>query len=99
MPRQADNLSVTYEALYVDLDGGAGIQAGLQVYHKNSEDVGPGSNASATIIRLTAAGKETKEFLDLKELVRYRFYCVGSNDNASVVFRVLEPVWFDDVLA
>lgn len=93
-PRRGDNLRHSAELL-AQLNGS---QVLIQVYHKNTEDTGPGTATSGDL-NLTTLGTGTAESTGLKELVRFRFTCTGTRFGDYVVFRTLAPVWFDDVEA
>ena len=69
----------------------------VEVYHKNSDDTGSGALASGTAIK-TSGGRSSSTWGGLKELVRYRYSVKGAADQY-VMFRMLSPVWFDEVKA
>ena len=71
----------------------------VQLFHKNSEDTGPGTQVGSTTITATGSGRTTAEFGTVKELVRYKFTITagGSNDLRWALFRMLGVVWFDAV--
>lgn len=97
MKRQGDNIRVTAEALAI----GGHARIYVRVYHKNTDEVGPGAEASGTNqeIQLLAVGRDTDEWMGVKELVRYRFQGIGSVATDYTVFRMLNVVWFNDVKA
>ncbi len=93
IPRGGDNLIATLEVVEI----GSGGRIDVFVWTKNSEDVGPGTDASGTLkITLTAVGRGDEEWIgDAKEWVRYKIVVTGN----WVLFRMLSPVWFDSVQA
>lgn len=97
MSRQGDFMRPIFQAASLS----ANTDAGLEVFHKNSEDAGPGTLASTTKVTASDAGYATAEFSSLKELVRYKFFCTvrkgTSASDQNVLFRTLSPVWFDAV--
>lgn len=98
-PRKGDSLRATAEL--VQVNGGT---LKVEVFSKNTEDTGDGTNAdAATNITLAATGRTTAEWTSgtatLKELVRYRFKVTGTVVSDWVLFRMLSPVWFDTVKA
>jgi len=102
-PRQADHLRATLEVVQIN---GATIK--VELFTKNSEDVGDGSNAdsggSPTNISASGTGRTTTEWystgtIGLKEMVRYRFTVTGTEVSDWVLFRMLAPVWFSGVKA
>lgn len=98
-PRQGDSLRATLEVVAI---AGTGTSINVEVFTKNSEDAGDGTDAAAgTDINRTSAGRETVEWLkSLEELVRYKYTVDSTNDPAAwVLFRMLPPVWFDSVKA
>ena len=83
----------------------------IQVFTKNREDTGDGTDASATTgtkIDYTsgATGIQHDEWPGgtgasdgIKELVRYKFSVTGGTASDWFLFRMLPPVWFDAVKA
>lgn len=78
----------------------------MQVYSKNSEDIGDGDDAdSGVTITATTPGRYTKEWDSAKatnpskiyELVRYKFTGKSSTATDYVLFRMLPATWFDSV--
>ena len=97
-PRQGDSAIFTLDV--VDIDGGAAAnQITVQVFTKNSEDAGSGSQTGSDITRdgTEGAGQAGAEYGSLKELVRYKFSVTGTGTR--VLFRMLPPSWFDSVKA
>ncbi len=95
MSRSGDNLLINVEVAALD-----GTDAGLdtEVYMKNSEDTGDGT-LKGTALAITAVGRDSKEFLGMEELVRYKFELpTAATDGSRVLFRMLSPVWFDDLV-
>lgn len=90
IPREADYVRLTSEYL-----AGGGTLL-VQAYTKNEEDPGNGTIISGASISQSGAGVMTEEWGDLKELVRLSF-TVGTSSGDWVLFRLLQPVWFDAV--
>ena len=102
-PRQADHLRVSLEVVQIN---GATIK--VEVFTKNSEDSGDGTNADSagvpTNITANAVGRTTTEWyssgtIGLLEMVRYRFKVTGTSVSDWVLFRMLSPIWFNAVKA
>lgn len=101
--RGGDSVRVTLEVLEIS---GATIK--VELYTKKADDAGDGSNADSgatTKIEVTAVGRTTQEWskdvdvdIGLNDLVRYKFTVTGSTTNW-VLFRMLEPQWYDSVVA
>ena len=108
----------TLQATRVDFDHSENVSGGphtsinilvsikVEVFTKNQEDVGDGSNAdsggSPTNITASAVGRTTTEWystgtVGLKEMVRYRFTITGTDVSDWVLFRMLSPIWFNAV--
>ena len=68
-----------------------------QLFHKNSEDPGPGTQVSTDLVRALAVGITSGYYEGLKELVRYKFACIGQSSNDYILLRMHAPVWFDAV--
>jgi hypothetical protein len=62
----------------------------VKVFHKNTEDPGPGSEKTGTWTTISGNFEEAK-FEGLKEMVRFKF----SASSSWVLFRMLQPTWFD----
>lgn len=109
-PRGADSARMTLDVTAISTGGSPQIT--VEVFTKNSEDAGDGENSSAVtgdnIIR-TLVGRTTHEWdsevlikvmpianLGLRELVRYK-YTIADIDSDWVLFRMLDPVWYDAV--
>jgi hypothetical protein len=97
--KQGDSLRATVDIAQVN-----GATLKVEVFSKNTEDTGDGTNAdAATNITSGATGRTTAEWTSgtatLKELVRYRFKVTGAVVSDWVLFRMLSPVWFDSVKA
>lgn len=93
MSRGADNVVITADVVE---DDSSGIV--IDLYEKNREDPGPGSAHGDGALTVTSVGRGDKTYTGVKELYRYRFTAQGSGTNR-VLFRMLAPVWFDDVTA
>jgi hypothetical protein len=96
MPRGGDNLTATLEVIERD-----SATLTVRVFTKNSEDVGAGSDADVSkTISGGAAGRSDETWSGvLKELVRYKFTVSSETAGQWILFRMLSPVWFDDVKA
>jgi hypothetical protein len=95
-PRQGDNAMFTVET--VKQNGSPTLS--VKAFTKNSEDTddgtattgGPTLTASAT-----AGGRDTDTWSqNLEETVRYE-YEISGDAGDWILFRMLPPVWFDDV--
>ncbi len=74
----------------------------VEVLERNYDEVGNGSSAGVSVSFVETAGRQTMEVLGSKELIRFKLSLVaGGNlpggDVGIVVFRFLEPVWFESV--
>ena len=97
MARGADNAVFTVELIAMESGG----KITVDVFHKNSEDVGDGTVFSGVSLVRNSEGRSSDTWSGLKELVRYRIKCQSDfiDSPAWILFRMLSPVWFDDVLA
>ena len=95
MQRAGDNIIATTDVISIV----SGVTLRVSVYTKNREDVGDGSSLGS--FDVTSAGRHDHEFDDLKELVRYKLRALGPGADRKdyALFRMLSPVWFDDVRA
>ena len=101
MGRGGNGLRATLDLI----ENESGCEIMVEVYTKDSEDSGAGSNADSggtVFIKRNSAGRSTVEWLgttsgavQLKEMVRYKFTVTDGTGWA--LFRMLAPVWFDDV--
>lgn len=92
MPRQGDNAIFTYEEIYVLTD----TLLTIEVYHKDSEDEGPGTSAGTINVAVGSSNYKEKVLTGLKELVRYKIACEQDGQNAmGAVYRILTPNWFN----
>lgn len=92
MDRQGDYLRATSE--FVAGNG----ELTVKVYTKNKEETGDGDLRVSPTISQNTPGRSVAEWSSLKELVRYEF-TVGDASGEWVLFRMLNPVWFDAVKA
>jgi|GEM_PF-1800959 len=100
-PRGGDNLTAT-----LDIIKSTGATVEVRVYTKNSETSGPGTDADTAIFAVGSArgqfpaswttGGVTPGTSSLLELARYQFDISGT-EGSWVLFRMLAPVWFDEV--
>ena len=97
MVRRGDNIQIVAEALAFI---GSSPELSVELYTKNSEDPGDG-DPLGTALTITSVGPASKEFSGCDELVRYKYTYSSSSANSYdyALFRMLSPVWFDDVLA
>ena len=92
--RQGDHARFSIEVIIIE-----SAQFQLNVYHKNRDETGDGTTTGGSIAR-TSVGRETAEWTQLKELVRYRFRVSATKEGDSwALFRTLTAVWFDAALA
>lgn len=96
MPRQGDNIVVTMQTLE---HSAATAALAVQLFHKDSEETGPGTAVSGSTATRTTAGTSEVEYAGVKEFVRYKFLCTSTAQDAEdyVLFRMLDPVWYDSV--
>jgi hypothetical protein len=97
-PRQGDNATFTIET--VEQNGNPTLS--VSAFTKNSEDAGDGSDADGgtSLTASTTAGERDSDTWaqKFKELVRYEFTITTSSGSGEwILFRMLPPVWFDDV--
>jgi hypothetical protein len=77
----------------------------VEVFHKNSEDIGVGSSAGTISGSIgTVRGTTNSTFLEetissLKELVRYRIILSEGSAGDGVVYRFHQPSWFNTLNA
>lgn len=91
MPRQGDHAVFTAELITA-----IGADFAVDVYHKNSEDSGPGAVLGALVGATTTLGLHKKQFSGLKELVRYRITVSATADKmGGIIYRFLQVAWFD----
>jgi len=99
--RGGDHARFTLEVIEA---GSASIT--VELYTKAADDAGDGTALGAgtpLFSSVSAVGRTTAEFLStandgMKDLVRYEFTVTGSGTNW-ILFRMLDPVWFDSVVA
>ena len=99
--RGGDNAIFTLDVVQYML--GTNNSLTVEVLTKSSEDTGDGDAISNVVITATAAGRSSVECDStvsngINELVRYKF-TVSGDSTGSVLFRMLTPVWFDEVSA
>jgi len=97
-PRQGDDFKPTVEV--IDIKRTAG-DFKVHVFTKSSETTGNGTNADATLsLSLQAAGTDSAIWQGkVNELVRYQFDLSTMGSGDWVLFRMLDPVWYDAVKA
>ncbi|MBK8101708.1 MAG: hypothetical protein IPK26_31890 [Planctomycetes bacterium] len=103
--RGGDYATFTAEAVAL---AGTGAKLTVRAFHKNAEDTGDGVDVnSATTIELTTATRtpatwpvqDTSTVKGFKQLVRYQFKLEATSGTAYATFRMLSPIWFDNVKA
>lgn len=92
-PRGGDNLRATLELI----KNVGSLTLTVKVWTKAAEAAGDGTEITATTISTSTEERKTAEWEGgLQELVRYQFVVsAGANDGEGVLFRMLDPVWFD----
>ena len=88
--RQADNARFTYETIYSI----GSPTFTVEVLHKNKEDLGPGTSWG-TLSWTTIGAFKAATAAGLKEMVRFRLSVSVGSGTAGVLYRFLEPTWFD----
>lgn len=94
--KKGDSARVSAELVAVN-----GATLTVKVYSKAKSTTGDGGTALTPVtsnIALNTAGRDTKEYTGLNELVRYGFECSGTAGSWAL-FRALPPVFFDAVLS
>ena len=95
-PRQADNAIFTFYQIQKLLGTNDLV---VEIFHKNAEDLGPGSVITSTFVEDGSSGVfwTSTPVTGLKELVRYRVYAGFDTGmgHYGVWFRILEPTWFN----
>jgi hypothetical protein len=75
-------------------------KVGIELFHKNNDDIGDGSLMSGKI-EITAVGRNSpQEWLAVKEVCRFRITGSTTQTPAAdgwVLFRLLTPEWFTSV--
>lgn len=96
-PRGGDNITATVDVIEVE-----GATITIRVFTKAAEDNGPGVDAdnTKTLARSTTGRDDETWPGDCKDLVRYKFTISGGGEAGKwILFRMLPPIWFDDVEA
>lgn len=91
MPRQGDGIRIT-----VDLVKNNATNLIVDLFEKDASATGDGAANGDAPITANSVARFTGEFSPVKELVRYKFSVTGSAGQ-SVLFRMLAPVWWDEV--
>ena len=101
MARGGDALRATLEVVAVS---GATIK--IELWTKNSDEAGDGDDADSANgvnIEESTVGRKTEDWnkqvtstVGIKELVRYKITVSGTSGDW-VLFRMLDPVWYDNV--
>ncbi|MEZ4495177.1 MAG: hypothetical protein R3C29_17915 [Dehalococcoidia bacterium] len=96
-PRGGDN--IIFAADLVAQSSGNG-KIDIDLLTKNSEDTGDGTAVTSSTLSLTDPGVGSLLVRGtLEELVRFRFTLSTDADSTDwVIFRVLQPSWFNDVV-
>ena len=99
MPRGGDHMRASVDVIKMT---GTGTQTlKIQVRTKKLEETSDDGTQVGSDWDRTATGDATQEFNGVNELVRYEF-SYNTTGNAStdyVLFRMLDPVWYDAVNA
>ena len=89
-----------YTRFSVDLVRNSDARIEVRMYHKNRNEIGPGTPVGPTVL-LSTVGRGGRTASNLKELVRYHCKCtsIGGSpeDYDYVLFRMLDPTWWDNV--
>lgn len=95
VPRGGDNFIATLDVIDID-----NATITIRTFTKNSEETGDGTDADAsTTIARTTVGRSQAEWNGvLDEWVRLKISVTGQ-DGKWVLFRMLNPIWFDSVEA
>lgn len=92
IPRRGDNVRLTVEVV---ANQAATMVATL--FQKNYDEPGDGTTTGVALT-FTSIGRQTMELLGAKELVRLQLKLDPSGtDVGKVLYRVLQPVWFETV--
>jgi len=95
IPRKADNVQI-----FVDLGDKRGTAPSLkvQVWTKSKDTAGAGDQITGDL-DISSVGQLGREYTSCNELIRYKFTASSpsGNDYDYVLFRMLSPIWFDDV--
>jgi len=103
--RGGDSVRITVDVLEI-----SGATLKVELFTKKADDAGDGSNADSqgtptNITRTTVGRGTTTEWdqsvtatISLYDLVRYKFTVTGSSTDW-VLFRMLEPQWYDSAEA
>ncbi|MEZ6195167.1 MAG: hypothetical protein R3F20_05475 [Planctomycetota bacterium] len=92
MPRQGDNITFTLDLVGAKLTGNFVVE----LVTKNSEDTGAGTLSGVTAVKSTA-GQIDATARGVEELVRYRYTFSEAAAGDWALFRMLDPIWWDDV--
>lgn len=97
IPRKGDNLRLTAEVV-----ANYGTDLTVTIFQKNYEDTGDGATAGVSTTFNQTTGRKTMELLGCKELIRMKLTLAPGGDLAAsevglVLFRFLQPVWFETV--
>ena len=95
-PRGGDNAIFTYEKIF--LIGGQTFT--VKVVHKIIDTAGDGAVATAASgwnwTNASGTSLWTARYDKLKELVRFQFELEATDDVARILYRMLNPTWFND---
>lgn len=107
-PRGGDYATFTAEVAAI---AGTGAKLTVRAFHKNADETGDGTDVDTTTkIELTAAStpprqsatwpvQESSTQKGFEQLVRYQFKLEATSGTAYATFRMLSPIWFDNVKA
>jgi hypothetical protein len=95
-PRGADNAVMT-----VELIAAIAAELSVTVFHKNTEETGPGTSAGALVTTIATPGLYSQTFTGLKELVCFEVLVQQDSGGSigGVLYRFLPSTWFDTARA
>jgi len=95
MSRQGDNVIAVADLIEIDKF----VTFSVSLVDKNTEDSGDGTVVTGGTLSSTKAGRIIKSYSGLKEMVRYKITALQDSPGDGLLFRMLEPVWYDTVNA
>ena len=94
MSREADNVIGILDVI----DRASNPSVVVSLVEKNRNESGAGTALTGTITT-TSTGRDVQTWTGVKELVRYKFKVNALATSAWALFRMLPPIWYDDVEA
>lgn len=97
LDRQGDNITISADFIKVNVSATSPALT-IQVWTKSRETTGDGSQMTGSL-EINSAGQDSADFSGCNEMVRYKMTVTttSTNDYDYILFRMLSPVWFDDV--